>query len=406
MRRRTPEFIFLIMILGTGLMIRQGRITFASQLQETPLGDPGAPTPAAGKTPAPRYSGCGGVTAPVVNEDYEQGVVELVNQARAEAGIPPLKRAEALTAAARYHAADQGQDDYVNHDTYDRQGDELVYVCNTWERLATYFSDPRGENIGAGYASPEAVMEAWMNSPGHRTNILNPSSWEIGVGYFEGSGLFNYYWVQDFAQRRGVYPLIINNEAAVTEQRTVNIYIYGSWQEMRLRNDADPWGSWQPFRAPFQWELAPGKGAHTVTAELRSGEATVISSDSITLATTNPLLGNLPEVIAFNFSLSEQDLYPDFIDLTPVNIANETTLEWELTQSGDFFSAQPMNGMTPDSFRVTPENFARDAPGVYQGAITVTVISPPQVDGSPHEIAVKLKVREQIHWIYLPFIQR
>lgn len=249
-------------------------------------------------------------------------------------------------------------------------------------------------------------MEAWLNSPGHRDNLLNPSSWEIGVGYFEGSGLFNYYWVQDFAQLGGVYPLIINNEAAVTAQRTVNVYIYGNWQEMRLRNDNGAWGSWQPFQPQFQWELNPGKGSHTVTAELRSGETTVTSSDTITLATTNPILGNLPEAIVFNFSISEQNLYPEFIDLTPLNIGNETTLEWELTRSGDFFSAQPMNGTTPDSFRVTPENFDRDVPGVYQGTITVTVTNSSDVDGSPHEIAVKLNVSEKLHWIYLPFIQR
>lgn len=406
MRRSNPGLSFSIVLLTTAFVLLQGRMAFANQGQETPLVNSEATATANGKNLSPQYSGCGGVTVPVINDEYEQRVVELVNQARAQAGIPPLKHDDAVTAAARYHAADQGQDDYVNHDTYDRQNGDLVRICSTWERTATFFTDPRGENIAAGYTSPEAVMEGWMKSQGHRDNILNPSSWEIGVGYFEGSGLFNYYWVQDFAQQSGIYPLIINNEAAVTEQHTVTIFIYGDWQEMRLRNDDDPWRSWQPFRSQFQWELNPGKGTHAVTAELRSGESIVISSDTITLATSNPILGNLPQAIVFNFSLNKQELYPEFIDLTPLNIGNDTALVWELSQSGDFFSALPTNGTTPDSFRVTPENFNTNVPGIYQGAITVTVTSPPAVDGSPHQVDVQLNVFDQLYWIYLPFAQK
>ncbi len=406
MRRKKPGFSLSIALLTMVLIMFQGRLVFANQPQDTPLVNAEAIISVAGNTPSPQYSGCGGVTVPAINDGYEQRVVELVNQARLQAGIPPLKRVEALTAAARYHAADQGQDDYVKHDTYDRQNGDLVYVCSTWERIATFFTDPRGENIAAGYHSPEAVMDGWMNSPGHRDNILNPSSWEIGVGYFEGSGLFNYYWVQDFAQQSGVYPLIINGEAASTDQRTVTIFIYGDWQEMRLRNDDSPWESWQPFQSLFQWELNPGKGVHTVTAELRAGESTVTSSDTITLATADPILGNLPQAVVFNFNIGEQDLYPDFIDLTPLNTGNDTTLEWELTQSGDFFSAQPTKGMTPASFRVTPDNFDTNIPGTYQGTITVTVTNPSGVEGSPQEIEVRLNVFEQTYWIELPFLQK
>ena len=51
-----------------------------------------------------------------------------------------------------------------------------------------------GENIAIGYATPEAVVNAWMNSPGHRANILNPSYTQLGVGYVaDGS-----YWTQEF----------------------------------------------------------------------------------------------------------------------------------------------------------------------------------------------------------------
>ncbi|NEP07952.1 MAG: CAP domain-containing protein, partial [Okeania sp. SIO4D6] len=59
------------------------------------------------------------------------------------------------------------------------------------------------ENIAVGYLTPEAVVEGWMNSPGHRANILDPNLQEIGVGYYflendTGSVNFNNYWTQVF----------------------------------------------------------------------------------------------------------------------------------------------------------------------------------------------------------------
>ena len=75
---------------------------------------------------APEFSGCGGINQPVVNADYEQQVVDLVNTERANRGLPPYKRVTALDEAARYHSADLGQDNYFSHDTYDRLGGNLV----------------------------------------------------------------------------------------------------------------------------------------------------------------------------------------------------------------------------------------------------------------------------------------
>lgn len=71
---------------------------------------PGSATPDPDKPEdlAPAYSGCGGALAPPVNADYEQQVVELVNQTRGDYGLAPLKRVDALDDAARYHATDLG----------------------------------------------------------------------------------------------------------------------------------------------------------------------------------------------------------------------------------------------------------------------------------------------------------
>lgn len=231
------------------------------------------------------YTGCGGADAPIIDETYEARVVELVNEVRAANGnLPPLRRIPALSKAARYHATDLGTDNYFSHDTYDRNGGALQKVCGAFERMRTWYNySAAGENIAAGYATPEDVMAGWMNSAGHRQNILDPDFREIGVGYYQGSGEYGVYWVQNLGARRGEYPLIINNDAATASDANVSVYIHGSWSEMRLRNDSGAWGEWQPFQNSFTWTLANSAGEHILSAELRSGAATYSTCDKITL---------------------------------------------------------------------------------------------------------------------------
>jgi len=232
----------------------------------------------------PAYNGCGGQIAPVVNATYEQHVVELTNLERAKVSLPPLKRVSQLDDAARYYATDMGQDNYFksDHATYDRAGNDLIFVCNIITRITTFY--PNGslaENIAGGYADPASVMAGWMASAGHRANILNTAVREIGVGYYEGSGDYFRYWVQDFGLRNSVYPLVINREAAITPSTSVSLYIYGAWQEIRLRNNQGAWTAWLPFQNSMPWTLDPVKGQQTVTAEMRNGGSPVTSSDTI-----------------------------------------------------------------------------------------------------------------------------
>jgi len=231
------------------------------------------------------YTGCGGADAPILNDAFEARVVELVNQQRAANGnLPPLRRIAALGKAARYHAADLGTDNYFSHDTYDRNGDSLVRICNAFERMRHWYDwSGAGENIAAGYRTAEDVMAGWMNSPGHRDNILNPTYREIGVGYFSGAGDYGVYWVQNLGVRHGEYPIIINNDAATTSDRTVEMFVHGTWSEMRLRNDSDAWDEWQPFTSRFTWLLNDVAGERIVSAELRSGAQTYSACDTITL---------------------------------------------------------------------------------------------------------------------------
>ena len=247
----------------------------------------------AGTIPSsPVYSGCGGDIAPAINPAYEQQVVELVNTTRAGQGLPPLKRNTGLDDAARYFSTDMGQDNYYgvapnDHDTHDRQGGTLIWTCAMASRIAFYYSSYTSiaENIAQGYDTPQEVMNGWMNSPPHKNNILSAASWEIGVGYYTGSGDHAPYWTQDFGRQPGVYPVIINGEAALTTSRNVTIYTYGSgdWDEMCVSNDGAACTSWLPFQPSMSWTLNSGKGNHTVTVQLRRGAQTTTSSDTIFL---------------------------------------------------------------------------------------------------------------------------
>jgi len=231
------------------------------------------------------FAGCTMEPAPVINADFEAQVAQLVNAERAKQNLPPLKLLSSLTAAARHHAMDMAVDNYFSHDSMDSAGGQLNFACGTFDRVSLWYKgwSGAGENIAAGFNSPQQVMDAWMKSDGHRSNILNPGFTEFGVGYYSGSGQFPSYWVQDFGVRSDVTPMILAGEAATTTTRDLNVYVHGSWNQIRLRNDNGDWSDWQPFANSFTWTIADGRGQHYVAAELRSGATTRSSCDMITL---------------------------------------------------------------------------------------------------------------------------
>src|SRR3990172_3153394 len=366
----------------------------------------GDPASGEGGSYYPDFTSCGGQFAPVVNAVFEQEVIVLVNSERFTRNLPPLKAVAGLTEAARYHAADLGQDDYFEHDTYDRQNGSLVYVCSTWTRIDSFYSGGRAENIAAGYTSPASVMAAWMNSAGHRNNILSTDNWEIGVSYYQGSGYYYRYWVQDFGKRSGVYPLIINNEAQRADDRNVSLYVYGTnWSEMRFRNNNEGWSNWQPFSNHAFWQLPDYSGEHTVYGELRYGSLVVSNSDSIYLELPEqPELGNLPSNVRFNYNLREQSFIPTRAILAPENVGDGQRLTWSVAQQGDWFEVYPTQGSTPDTFIVSPIISPQSDQQIYRGSVTVTVTSPEGVPGSPFVVDLELIVTNtELVKTFIPF---
>lgn len=234
-------------------------------------------------TGADTFQGCGGPVIQSIDAGYEQAVIEKTNEIRMQNGLPPLKHVQELDQSARYHAADMSVNNYFSHDTLGMENGQMQKVCDTWNRIESYYTNWQAlaENIAAGQRTPDMAMEGWMNSPDHRRNILSDSFWEIGVGFYEGQGDYHYYWDQNFGKREGSFPLVIDGEKAISANRTVPIYIYGDFQSMRLRNDQGNWSAWQPFQHNVNWQLPSDPGLHTVSAELKGKDGPASASDTI-----------------------------------------------------------------------------------------------------------------------------
>ncbi|OYO16909.1 hypothetical protein BI335_09110 [Enemella evansiae] len=141
--------------------------------------------------------GVASMSAPVASaavqemNPQEQEVLRLVNVERAKAGCGPVTENPALASSARAHSTDMAQNNYFSHTSQDGR--------SPFDRMrdAGYTGNRMAENIAAGQPTPVAVMESWMNSAGHRANILNCAYTDLGVGYATG-GQYGTYWTQNF----------------------------------------------------------------------------------------------------------------------------------------------------------------------------------------------------------------
>ncbi len=119
---------------------------------------------------------------------FEKQVVDLVNQIRVKNGLKELKINWQLSRVARYKSMDMRDKGYFSHQspTYGSPFDMMKNFGISYRTA--------GENIAKGQRSPQAVVDAWMNSSGHRANILSSSYTEIGVGHVSQGNI----WTQMF----------------------------------------------------------------------------------------------------------------------------------------------------------------------------------------------------------------
>lgn len=408
MKPKQLYIVFTLTLLALMILSFLPQAVSASPPWPTGEGQLGTPLSVEPGEILPTYTGCGGVTAPVINSTYEQEVVELVNAERAARSLPPLKRVTDLDHAARYFATDMAQDNYYlpDHNTYDRSGGSLVQVCTWAQRIQSYYSGSQmlAENIAAGQLTPEEVMSAWMGSALHRDNILSPNAWEIGVGYYAPGR----YWVQDFGRRNGIYPVIINQEAATTDSVNVSLYIYGqgTWSEMRLRNDDGSWTDWQPFQSTLNWTLNGEAGDHTVWVEVRNGSQTTLSSDTVTLNVSVPSLALSTNNITFMAEVGSGQTKPSLVSFT-INNAGSDVLHWTAGDNAAWLLLGSTSGDAPASVDVWVDSASGilDSLGEKTATITVTATNPDAVN-TPQTISVTLNVVEEVHTSYLPLILR
>jgi len=123
---------------------------------------------------------------------FEYEVFNLVNQERAKYGLPPVSWNEDLAVVAREHSKDMCDRGFFSHTNPSGK--------SPFDRIKRHGITYRiaAENIACGQDSPVSVMEAWMNSEGHRANILNGSLTELGVGVYINDSGYGYYWTQNF----------------------------------------------------------------------------------------------------------------------------------------------------------------------------------------------------------------
>lgn len=122
---------------------------------------------------------------------FEQEVIRLVNEIRVKNGLKSLTYDWQLGRVARFKSQDMKDNHYFSHNS-------PVYG-SPYQMLRSFGISYRsaGENIAKGYTTAQAVVNAWMNSTGHRANILNAGYTHIGVGYVSGGN----YWTQLFISR-------------------------------------------------------------------------------------------------------------------------------------------------------------------------------------------------------------
>ena len=138
--------------------------------------------------------GLAGPAAAATATTPQNRVVTLLNAARAKAGCSALKVNAQLTKAAQGHSADMAKRNYFAHNT--------PSGVTPWTRIANagYPKVTLAENIAAGQKTADEVAKAWLNSPGHRANILNCSLKSVGTGIATG-GSYGIYWTQDFGSK-------------------------------------------------------------------------------------------------------------------------------------------------------------------------------------------------------------
>jgi hypothetical protein len=287
-------------------------------------------------------------------------LVRLTNAERANHGLPPLKAASELMNSSQYHS-----DWMASHNCFDHNCPGEPYWVTRIANAGYLNYEALGENIAAGYGSASEAVQAWMNSPGHRANMLGGAFREAGGGYAYCSGCtYNRYWAMDFGARDAVYPVVVNSEAWSTNSAYVQLYVYApeGAQQMRFSNDGVTWSSWEPYSCIKAWTLSAANGSPAeVRAQIKLGSTPLESSDSIHIL---PPEVSPDRAVYFSVQASEPTMpveYHAHID-SPGN--------WSASANQSWIKLSDYSGAGDATVQVRVEDFPTGT-GTYTGKMTV-----------------------------------
>ncbi len=363
-----------------------------------------------------RYPDTAPAVAPsgIPGDGFAEEVVRLINLERKKVGLAPYKVNAILTGIAQQHSAYMRDHDCFSHQC-PGEASPANRACAAGYAPYCWGACFIGETIAAGYASPSAVVAAWMDSPGHRSLLLNGELREIGVGYVAG-GSWGTYWTADFGSQPDVLPVFINYDDAETDTQAVSVTLTNEnvsgcsgidyANEVMLSNDPGFAGAtWEAYALHKPWTLTAGNGSKTVYVRYRDSTSyQVTSSDDILL--------NLPyklqvstHALTFLYQVGGGFVGPDSASVRVENGAGQASMDWsaECSTQGAWPRCSPTSGLTPEDLNVSVDSFQTEAAGTYTAMITVRS---PQDPDNPEQVAVTILAVDQVYRVFLPAVTR
>lgn len=145
-----------------------------------------------------------------ISNDSEWSVLKIVNKERLKAGKTPISMFKSIQDAASIRAKE-----LIDRFDHTRPNDTSCFSALD-EKKINYMS--AGENIAAGQKNAKEVMNSWMNSEGHKANILNESFQHIGIGYVKG-GNYKHNWVQMFIGGCEINSIKVNSNSTIKKYK-------------------------------------------------------------------------------------------------------------------------------------------------------------------------------------------
>lgn len=311
--------------------------------------------------------------------EKEAQLIHQANLARVQEGAPPLRWNSELSSVARWFAYHSVQD----HDSYCGHED-LVYgtIEDRIKGVGYVNGQAWGENVSCSYADPNAVIESFLRSDGHRENLLNPIYRETGVGYYKHETDSRGYVVQVLTYDQSYAPVIIENEAVTTTNSDITLYIFSHEQhdgfggyepatEMMIANEPNFVNSrWEPFSNEKRWSLGTGTGWRTVYVKTRDvlGRSS-LAYDTIYLgadpSAENYTLNKLATSVQTRFDykniiIQESAHIADWshVQFSPNWLADDTMSTFELLD-GDGERVNDAAAIGGQSFRLKDQSYAR-----------------------------------------------